>query len=108
MSRYALLVSLILSLLSCNKVDELTHFTIESDTESVIESVIGLNLPVNLPTLVITTNIEQEMEENNSHKNLIESAYLTVLELAINSPESSNFNFLNQIEISIYADGFSK
>jgi hypothetical protein len=104
MSRYALLVSLILSLLSCNKVDELTHFTIESDTESVI----GLNLPVNLPTPVITTNIQQEMEENNSHKNLIESAYLTVLELAINSPESSNFNFLNQIEISIYADGFSK
>ena len=58
MYRCIVLVSIVLSLFPCKEVDELTHFTIESDSESVIESVIGLNLPVNLPTPVITTNIE--------------------------------------------------
>lgn len=108
MKYFVLVLSLALSVFSCKKVDELTQFTIESDSESVIESVIGINLSIDLPTPIITTHIEQEMEENNSHKDLIEYAYLTKLHLAINSPASADFNFLNDIEIYISASGLPK
>ena len=99
---------LVLSVLSCEKVDEFTKFTIKSDTESVIESVIGINLPITIMTPPITTNVEQKMEEENSNKDLIEYANLTQLILTTKSPESSNFDFLNQIEIFIKANGLAK
>jgi len=108
MYKYLVVSALILNIISCKKLDEFTKFTITSDTESVIESVIGINLPIDLPTPTITTNIEQEMEEQNSKKDLIEYANLTKLELSIKSPTSANFDFLNDIEIFIKGNGLSK
>ena len=108
MKRILFLISLTLFANSCKKLDEHTKFNIESTTESVIESTIGVNLPFNLPTPVITTNIDQEMEENNSRKDLIEYANLKELSLNIKSPETANFDFLNDMEIFIDADGLTK
>jgi len=104
MKKLILLSTLIISVFSCKKLDKHTMFNIESDSETVIGSVIGVNLPFNLPTPTITTNIEQEMEENNTHKDLIEYANLIELNLSIKSPESANFDFLNDMEIYIDAD----
>ncbi len=108
MKNLIILFALSIGIVSCKKVDEFTMFNIESDTESVIESQIGINLPFTLPTPVITTNIEQEMEENNSRKDLIEYANLHELRLSIKSPESANFDFLNDLDIYINADGLTE
>ncbi len=93
---------------SCKKLDKKTQFNIENTTQSTIPSALGINLPFDLPTPTITTNIEQEMEENNTHKDLIEYANLKELKLSINSPTTANFDFLNDMEIFIKADGLSK
>lgn len=99
---------LLMSALSCKKLDKKTQFNIESTSQSTIPSAIGVNLPFDLPTPTITTNIEQEMEEHNSHKNLIEYANLEELKLSINNPSSANFDFLNDMEIFIKADGLTE
>ena len=53
-------------------------------------------------------NSEQEFDNNNSRKDLIESAKLTKLTLNIKSPDSGNFDFLNEIKIFIDADDLDK
>jgi len=93
---------------SCKKIDKKTQFDIENTTQSTIPSAIGINLPFDLPTPTITTNIEQEMEEHNSRKDLIEYANLKELKLSISSPATADFDFLNDMEIFIKADGLSK
>lgn len=99
---------LLMSALSCKKLDKKTQFNIENTSQSTIPSATGVNLPFDLPTPTITTNIEQEMEEHNSHKNLIEYANLEELKLSINNPSSANFDFLNDMEIFIKADGLTE
>ncbi len=109
MKKYILLLVIILfAAFSCKKLDKKTQFDIENTTQSTIPSAVGINLPFNLPTPTITTNIEQEMEANNSRKDLIEYANLKELKLSINSPTTANFDFLNDMEIYIKADGLSK
>jgi len=94
--------------ISCKKLDKKTQFDIENTTQSTIESIIGVNLPFDIPTPTITTNIEQEMEEHNSRKDLIEYANLKELKLSISSPTTSDFDFLNDMEIFIRAEGLAK
>ena len=96
------------SVLSCKKLDKKTQFDIESTSQSTIPSVIGIDLPFDLPTPTITTNIEQEMEENNSRKDLIEYAALKELEFTITSPATADFDFLNEVEIFIRAEGIEQ
>jgi len=104
----ALSILLLITLLSCKKFDKKTQFNIENTTQSTIPSATGVNLPIDLPTPTITTSTEKEMEEHNTHKNLIEYANLEELKLSINDPTSANFDFLNDMEIFIRADGLTK
>jgi hypothetical protein len=109
MKKYILLSTLLLFIVfSCKKIDKKTQFNIENTTQSTIPSALGVNLPFDIPTPTITTNIEQEMEEHNSHKDLIEYANLKELKLSINDPTSANFDFLNDMEIFIKTDGLDK
>jgi len=108
MKNLILVIGIVIGIVSCKKLDKHTMFNIESDTETVIESLVGINLPFNLPTPTVTTNIQKEMEENNTHKDLIEYANLTELNLFIKTPETANFDFLNDMEIFIDADGLTK
>jgi len=108
MKNLLLILALSISIFSCEKLDKKTQFNIDNNSESVIPSAVGINLPFDLPTPTITTNIEQEMEENNSRKDLIEYAKLTDLKLSIKSPSTANFDFLNDMDIFIRTDGLPK
>ncbi len=95
---------------SCKKVDEWTHFTMDFDEESTINASIALPIPIgDLPLVTpdITTNSSTTFESNNTHKDLIEEAKLTQLELSILSPTDGDFSFLESVEVYIKADGWS-
>ncbi len=94
--------------LSCEKIDKLTQFDKDYTYETTIGSVIGIDLPFDLPTPSIQTNISEELELNNSKVELIEQALVKKLKVTITNPEDGDFDFLNQIEIFINADGLTK
>ncbi len=88
----------------CEKISELTQFTIDYEESIVIPSTIGLNLPFNLATPKIKTNSEEIFEFNNSRKNLAEEVVLENLTLHITDPADADFSFLRSIEIYLSAE----
>ncbi len=89
----------------CKKLDKLTEFDIVYHTEITINSGIPVDLPFDIPTPPIETNSEEEFDNNNTHKDLIEEIYLKKMQLTITEPANGTFDFLNSIEIYIVADG---
>lgn len=106
MTRILILLSAMVTLttFSCSTIDKLTQFDKDYTYETTIGSAIGINLPFDLPTPAITTNISEELELNNSKKDLIEQARIKVLTATITNPEDGDFSFLKDIEIFIDAE----
>lgn len=93
-----------LLIVSCKELDKLTMFDVDYQTNYTVSSTTIINAPFNLFTPEVTTESETTFEENNTRKDLIESIKLKTLKLTLTSPESGNFNFLNEIHIFISAE----
>jgi len=104
MKKISLLIMLIISLHACKKIDKLTQFTIHFDTEATIPAGIPINTPFNIPSLEIPIETNNEFNNNNTAKELVEQAILKELKLTVTDPSNGNFNFLKDIEIFISAD----
>ncbi len=99
---------LTLLLVNCDKIDELTMFSIDYDTQVTIQSNVGINLPFDVFTPDTETNSESTFESNDTRKDLIEEIKLTKLQLKIASPNDADFSFLESIEVYISAEGLSE
>lgn len=99
----ALLLSTIVFITSCSKLDELTQFNLTYNVEVVIPSGTPVNLPFNLMSPDITTNSNSTFSSNNTSKDLIEEINLIQLTLELTSPANGNLNFLKDIELFINA-----
>ncbi len=111
MIRKILLISLLmaLSISSCKKVDELTHFTINIDEQTTIDPIpVVPNMPLNIPIPEVTTNSSENFENNNTNKDLVEDARLKKMTLTVSSPESGDFSFLNDVEVYMKAEGLEE
>ncbi len=89
---------------SCKKFDEFTQFNLTYHSQATIPATVSLNFPVDIPLPPVTTNSEEEFENNNTHKDLVESIKLKDLELKVLDPVDGDFGFLSDIEIYISAD----
>lgn len=98
----------LLILVGCKKLDKLTQFNIDYNSEITIPSGIGINLPFAISTPDMQTNSEASFSENNTRKDLIESVKLTECTLSILSPSGQNFDFIKTIKIYISADGLNE
>jgi len=104
---FIVLTSLVF-LFGCSKIDELTKFNLDYDQEVTIPSSTGINLPFDMFTPDTETNSESEFAVNDTRKDLIEEIKLTKLELNIMSPNGADFSFLKSIEVYISADGLDE
>ncbi len=95
---------LILVVSSCDKLDELTKFDIDYDSQVTIESSTIVDLPFDVSTPDMETNSESEFEVNDTRKDLIEEILLKEITLTITSPETADFSFLESIEVYINAE----
>ena len=95
-------------LTSCDVIDELTKFDLDYQTNYSIAPTILIDTPFSLDTPDITTDSESSFENNNTHKDLIESIKLKTIKMTIESPENGNFNFLKEIYVYINADGLEE
>jgi len=103
-----LALALLFTAFGCNKIAQLTSFSVKDHSSTTIKSTTQLNLPFDVTTPDVTTESQNEYEGNNTAKNLVESIYLKELKLTITNPSSQSFNFLKDIEIYINANGKSE
>lgn len=106
--QYRLLIPILGILLigGCQKIKDITTFKIRHETEVTIPGQnTGIGELLSLPRAEIQTSSEQKFENNNTRANLVEEVVLNELVLTITAPENENFDFLNEINIYMKADG---
>ena len=108
MKRLALLLIITISIMSCDKLDKLTQFSLKYNQTVTIPNTFGINIPFDISTPEINTNSKQTFEGYNTADNLIESIKLTKLVLTMEEPANADFSFLSAIEIFISAEGLSE
>ena len=104
MTRFLILGLTGMMLLGCSK-EGFTKFNLDYESTAVIQSGIGISIPytINIPN--IATNSESEFEVNDTRKDKIQHISLTSLNIEITSPSGQEFDFLEDIELFISADG---
>ncbi|MGB7393651.1 MAG: hypothetical protein WA913_04590 [Pricia sp.] len=108
MRKYLLILTSIITVVACDKVDDLTKFDLEYQSKVVIPASAGIDLPFNVFTPEMETDSESKFEVNDTRKDLIEEIKLTELQLVITSPSNGDFGFLNSIEVYISAEGLDE
>lgn len=108
MRKLVSVLSLCILFITCDKIDNLTKFHIDYDTQVTIPSSAGVNLPFDVLTPDTETNSESKFDSNDTRKDLIEEIKLTQLQLVITSPSNTDFSFLESIEVYISADGLEE
>jgi len=93
---------------ACDKIDDLTKFDIEYQSQVVIPASAGVDLPFSVFTPETETDSESRFEVNDTRKDLIEEIILTELQMVITSPSGSDFSFLNSIKVYIAAEGLEE
>lgn len=108
MRNIILFLTILFTISSCDKVDELTKFDLEYKSKVVVPGATGINLPFDMLTPEMETNSESQFEVNDTRKDLIEEIKLTKLQLVITAPTNADFNFLKTIEVYISAEGLEE
>lgn len=73
--------------------------------ETTIESGVATALPFDIFTPEITTQSESEFGGHNTNKNLVQSIKLKQMKLKIVSRSNRGFDFLNDIDLYLSAEG---
>jgi len=97
------------SLSSCEDVlDDLTKFTVKDTSTVSIPATTVIELPITIATPEIEIDLSEEFDNNNSNKDLIESAKLQKMSFVVKSPSTGSFDFLNSVELYIEVEGEEK
>lgn len=105
MKRLILTIILAFALFSCEKIDELTKFTVTDEFETTITAGPASLLPADIETPPVSTNAEKELSNNNSRIDMIESVKMKNMQFYLFNPEGRSFDFLRDVELFISADG---
>ncbi len=108
MRHFLLILTVLFTIISCDKVDELTKFDLAYNSKVVVPGATGINLPFNMLTPDMETNSESQFKVNDTRKDLIEEIKLTKLQMVITSPTDADFSFLNSVEVYISAEGLEE
>ena len=108
MRNFLLMLTIMVAVIGCDKVDELTKFNLKYKSTVTIPSSTGIDLPFDVLTPDMETNSDSEFEVNDTRKDLIEEIKLTELVLKITSPENADFSFLESLKVYISAEGLEE
>ena len=105
--KLVLLGLLVTVLFSCKK-GGFTKFDINYEASIIIQNGTGISVPISFFTPDIESNSEAEFEVNDTRKDKIQSIRLIGMTLEIVSPPGQEFDFLEDIELFISADGLDE
>lgn len=92
-------VFLVVFFCTCKKIRQLKEFDLNYSEEFVIPANSVVNLPFNLNSQETTTNTSDQYENEGTSRKLVETVVLSRLVFTVQSPASSNFDFLKNVEI---------
>lgn len=98
---------LVAVLFGCKK-EGVIQFDVDYEATIVIQNGTGISVPVSFFTPDIESNSETEFEVNDTRKDKIQHITLTGLRLEITSPSGQEFDFIEDIELFISADGLDE
>lgn len=104
----ALLLAVFSLLASCEKLNELATFNISNTSSITIQANSGINIPFDIPSPEIRSSSEQAFKNNNTRAELVDEATLQSMDLKITAPAGQTFDFLNETEIYIKAEGLDE
>jgi hypothetical protein len=107
MKKLLILTILFLNLISCKKIEKLSEFSLELESELQIAADQSINVPIHLAVNEIILD-DEYFENNDTSKDLLEEAKLKKVILSLDAPQGSNFNFLTDIDFYIEANGLPK
>jgi len=108
MKKIIFLFGILLTLISCEKLKELTRFDLSYNTSITLPATLGINLPFTIYTPSITTNTESVLAVNDTRKDLIEEVTIKSVILSITDPTDEDFSFLKSIDVYIVADSLDE
>lgn len=103
-----MLLALIIGFTGCKALNKLTQFYINYNTSYTYHNTLPPDVPDSINTPDIVTNIDQEVAINESRKDLIQSAKLSTMKLAIPVEYGTGFSFLKSVDLYISAKGQPK
>lgn len=106
-SRMMLLGFALTLLLGCEK-GGFTSFNMDYESTIIIQNGLGISTPVSFNTPEIESNSESEFEVNDTRKDKIQHINLSSLNLEITAPANQEFDFIEDIELFISADGLDE
>ncbi len=95
------LITILFSVISCKKVQDLLTFTIDVENNFTVGASGPLNIPFDILTPQVTTNSTQQFQNNNSDVNKVKDIKLKKVDLQIISPAGKTFSFLASVHIYI-------
>lgn len=102
------LLTVVFSSSSCEKIDEWTHFTKSFDEDFTMPAIpVIIDTPIPIP-YVVETNSADTFEQYNTSPDLIEEVNLTEASLQIVMPNDASFSFLKSVKFYLEADGLKK
>lgn len=107
MPRLLLIGVLSVLLFGCKK-SGYVQFNMDYEASVIIQNGTGISVPLSIITPDIESNSESEFEVNDTRKDKVEQIHLTAMELEIVSPSGQEFDFLENIELFISADGLDE
>jgi hypothetical protein len=108
MTMRIMMLGMVLTVLFGCKKGGFTQFNMNYEASIVIQGGIGISTPFSVNTPDIESNAESEFEVNDTRKDKIQHITLTSLNLEITSPNGQEFDFLEDIELYISADGLDE
>jgi len=97
----------LLILFSCEKINQLLTFNIESSQDIKIPATGLINSPVIAP-VPATVNAQESFKNNHTSANLVKDVSLSRLALTVTDPAAESFDFLKGIKIYIGTDNSDK
>lgn len=99
---------LLFTIFSCSKLEELSQFDMDYNTEVTIPANSLVDTPLDIPTIDMDSDSKSSFASNNTSKDLIEQINLKHLKLVLKSPSDGSLNFLKSISIYISADSLDE
>ena len=99
---------ILIGLIGCNALSELTQFDMDYTETITIPATTLINLPFNLDDQEISSNSSSTFASNNTNKDLIEKITLQSMKLDHKSPSDYDLRFLESISIFLSAEGLSE
>ncbi len=107
MKKILILSLLFLTVISCEKIEKLTQFSLDYTGSFNVAADLATQTPIDLQDLVFNID-DKRFEDYDTSKELIEEATIKKINISIEPTQTATFDFLTDLDLYIEANGLPK